>query len=212
MLSFSCGRHGKGSRGRRGTRSRVRQCRIRTGRGPQFPHGPRQGAAFVARRSPGKMGRRNGGSSCGKLDAGWLARTLFQAWLPRDFRSLPRRGPLGRHHNCAARLFRRMEPDCGLRLARYRRPTAAPIASCGARERYRRGNSCHRGARLASVVCRLSPKLPGAVLEAAFSDGIRKVKAAAVLDGSELSILPVEEGSQLQNINTPEDWSAYASG
>ncbi len=49
-----------------------------------------------------------------------------------------------------------------------------------------------------------------APFEAAFSNGIRKVKAAAATVRA--LYLPVEEGSQLQNINTPEDWAAYASG
>ena len=46
--------------------------------------------------------------------------------------------------------------------------------------------------------------------ETAFSAGTRKVTAA--LAGIRCVRLPVEEVSQFQNVNTPEDWAAYAPG
>jgi molybdopterin-guanine dinucleotide biosynthesis protein A len=46
--------------------------------------------------------------------------------------------------------------------------------------------------------------------EAAFSDGIRKVTAA--LAAVRTVRLPMEEVSQFQNVNTPEDWAAYVPG
>jgi molybdenum cofactor guanylyltransferase len=47
-------------------------------------------------------------------------------------------------------------------------------------------------------------------LEAVFSDGVRKVTAA--LETVRTLRLPVDEVSQFQNVNTPEDWDAYAAG
>ena len=47
-------------------------------------------------------------------------------------------------------------------------------------------------------------------LETAFSAGTRKVTTA--LTGVRCLRLPMEEVSQFQNVNTPEDWAAYAPG
>lgn len=49
-----------------------------------------------------------------------------------------------------------------------------------------------------------------AALETAFSAGTRKVTAA--LASVRCLRLPMEEVSQFQNVNTPEDWAAYAPG
>jgi molybdopterin-guanine dinucleotide biosynthesis protein A len=46
--------------------------------------------------------------------------------------------------------------------------------------------------------------------ETAFSVGTRKVTAA--LAGVRCVRLPMEEVSQFQNVNTPQDWAAYAPG
>jgi molybdopterin-guanine dinucleotide biosynthesis protein A len=47
-----------------------------------------------------------------------------------------------------------------------------------------------------------------AALEAAFAAGIRKVTQA--LEGVAIRRLPVAESVCFQNVNTPEDWAAYA--
>jgi molybdopterin-guanine dinucleotide biosynthesis protein A len=49
-----------------------------------------------------------------------------------------------------------------------------------------------------------------APLESAFSAGTRKVTAA--LAAVRCARLSMEEVSQFQNVNTPEDWAAYVSG
>lgn len=49
-----------------------------------------------------------------------------------------------------------------------------------------------------------------APFETAFSEGTRKVTGA--LAAVRCLRLPIEEVSQFQNVNTPEDWAAYASG
>jgi molybdenum cofactor guanylyltransferase len=49
-----------------------------------------------------------------------------------------------------------------------------------------------------------------APFEMAFSEGTRKVTTA--LAAVRCLHLPMEEVSQFQNVNTPEDWAAYASG
>jgi molybdenum cofactor guanylyltransferase len=49
-----------------------------------------------------------------------------------------------------------------------------------------------------------------APFEIAFAEGARKVTAA--LAAVRCVRLPMEEVSQFQNVNTPEDWRAYASG
>jgi molybdenum cofactor guanylyltransferase len=49
-----------------------------------------------------------------------------------------------------------------------------------------------------------------APFEMAFSEGTRKVTTA--LAAVRCARLPMEEVSQFQNVNTPEDWAAYASG
>ena len=46
-------------------------------------------------------------------------------------------------------------------------------------------------------------------MEAHFSRGVRKVTAA--LDGLAVEPLLVAELSIFQNVNTPEDWAAYAA-
>jgi molybdenum cofactor guanylyltransferase len=46
-------------------------------------------------------------------------------------------------------------------------------------------------------------------LDEAFSKGVRAVTAA--LAGVRVVRLPMEEMSPFQNVNTPEDWAAYAS-
>jgi molybdopterin-guanine dinucleotide biosynthesis protein A len=46
--------------------------------------------------------------------------------------------------------------------------------------------------------------------EAVFAAGTRKVTAA--LDAVRCVRLPTEEVAQFQNVNTPEDWAAYARG
>lgn len=48
-----------------------------------------------------------------------------------------------------------------------------------------------------------------AALEAEFARGVRKVTAA--LDAAGCVRLPMEETRQFQNVNTPEDWAAYAA-
>jgi molybdenum cofactor guanylyltransferase len=59
-------------------------------------------------------------------------------------------------------------------------------------------------------LCAVYRRTSLAPLETAFSTGIRKVTTA--LAGVRCLRLPMEEVSQFQNVNTPEDWAAYVPG
>ncbi len=61
---------------------------------------------------------------------------------------------------------------------------------------------------LAQPLCAVYPRGALAVMEAHFAAGIRKVTAA--LAGLAVDRLGVPELSIFQNVNTPEDWAAYA--
>ena len=62
---------------------------------------------------------------------------------------------------------------------------------------------------LAQPLCAVYPRGALAVMEAHFAAGIRKVTAA--LAGVAVEPLRVPELSIFQNVNTPEDWAAYAA-
>lgn len=58
-------------------------------------------------------------------------------------------------------------------------------------------------------LCAVYRRTCAAPLAAAFAHGIRKVTAA--LETVRCLRLPIEEARQFQNVNTPEDWAAYAA-
>lgn len=60
----------------------------------------------------------------------------------------------------------------------------------------------------AQPLCAVYARACLAPFEAAFADGIRKVTAA--IAGVRCLRLPMQEVSPFQNVNTPEDWAAYA--
>ena len=61
----------------------------------------------------------------------------------------------------------------------------------------------------AQPLCAVYPGSALAVMEAHFAPGVRKVTAA--LAGVAVEPLGVTELSIFQNVNTPEDWAAYAA-
>ncbi|MEO8371700.1 MAG: molybdenum cofactor guanylyltransferase [Candidatus Solibacter sp.] len=62
---------------------------------------------------------------------------------------------------------------------------------------------------LPQPLCAVYPRSALAAMEAHFSGGVRKVTAA--LSGVAVEPLRVAELSIFQNVNTPEDWAAYAA-
>jgi molybdopterin-guanine dinucleotide biosynthesis protein A len=61
-------------------------------------------------------------------------------------------------------------------------------------------------------LCAVYRKTCLAPLEAAFAQGTRKVTAALAAVRTVRVPMEMEEVPQFQNVNTPEDWSAYAAG
>ena len=61
---------------------------------------------------------------------------------------------------------------------------------------------------LLEPLCAVYHRRSRPALDAAFAAGIRKVTAA--FEGLRIAVLPVTERLSLQNVNTPEDWAAYA--
>ena len=66
----------------------------------------------------------------------------------------------------------------------------------------------HRPSGLLEPLCAVYHRRSYEGLQAAFAAGIRKVTAAFA--GIRMSAWPVSERVSLQNVNTPEDWAAYA--
>ena len=59
------------------------------------------------------------------------------------------------------------------------------------------------------TLCAVYPRSALAIMEARFAQGVRKV--AAAFEGVPLEPLRVAEELIFQNVNTPEDWAAYAA-
>jgi molybdopterin-guanine dinucleotide biosynthesis protein A len=62
---------------------------------------------------------------------------------------------------------------------------------------------------LPEPLCAVYRRRAGAVMEAHFARGVRRVTEA--LTGLEVEPLVVTEVSHFQNVNTPEDWARYAA-